>query len=155
MASTTYSRADRLKRESIDYVDPVTGASMTVPVVKDFAFFIDTHRDLPHVGMFDTDIHRGTCKPTLVHLGSPSTSPAGVWELVKADEPWRRLALNDEKHRFVTVDWWSDYVMGLISEGKEMPFDSRGFMPTSHFRDPRAKRYVMRSFRQIVVDRRK
>jgi hypothetical protein len=148
VASTTLTRAINLRRENIDYVDPISGASMTVPVVKDFAFFIDTHRDLPHVGMFDSDIHRGTCRPTMVHLFIDTDLV-----LVKADEPWRRLLLVENKHRFVTVDWWSDYIMGLISEGKEMPFDDRGFMATSHFRDPRAGRYVMRSFRQVVMDR--
>jgi hypothetical protein len=165
MASTTMSKASRLATED------VTVNGDTHEAVKNFAILIDTHRDQPHVGMFAEDIHRGECKPTLVHLlgpaaigrlaatgrlGSGPTIPAGRgshpdWWLWHATTG-QTMALHD-KHRFVSVNWWTNYLANYIAEYGLLPIDDKGFMPTKYLRDPRAKRYQLRSFRQIVVER--
>jgi hypothetical protein len=149
MASTTYTRATGLATED------VTVDGETLSAVKDFAIFIDTHRDQPHVGSFDDDVHRGTCKPTLVHLLAPDpaamTGKLTDWTLWNA-QTGQRLPLH-EKHKFVSLDWWTKYLAEYIQDNGELPFDGKGFMPTSHLRDARAGTYKLRSFRQIVVER--
>jgi hypothetical protein len=100
-------------------------------------------------------VHRGTCKPTLVHLIPPDPTIAKgqlsdwyLWHAVTG----AALPLH-EKHKFVSIDWWSRYLAEYIADHGELPFDGKGFMPTSHLRDARAGTYKLRSFRQIVVER--
>lgn len=148
MASTTFARAERLKTEDL-YVGGVE-----VRVVKDFAIFIDTHRDQPHVGMFEEDIHRGTCKPTLVHLRPPAsgvTTEWHDWALIRAEDG-AVLPLHS-KHKFVDKHWFNRWVMDYVLEHGEAPVGERGFMFTTKLRDARAGVYKLRSFRQMVVER--
>jgi hypothetical protein len=136
----------------------VTVDGVTKEAVKDFAIFIDTHRDQPHVGSFDDDVHRGTCKPTLVHLIPPDPALVGsrpvelrdwtLWETKGGGQLPLHL-----KHKFVGLDWWTTFLAEHIAETGELPIDDKGFMPTSHLRDARAQKYKLRSFRQIVVER--
>ena len=155
MASTTLSRASRLATED------VTVDGETLPAVKEFAIFIDTHRDQPHIGSFDDDVHRGTCKPTLVHLLGPSAAYSTAGNNHKGVIPdwyiWNantgaKLPLHD-KHKFVSVSWWQNYLANYIAEYGQLPTDDKGFMPTKYLRDARAQNYKLRSFRQIVVER--
>lgn len=149
MASTTLSRASGLATEDVT----VNGDTRTA--VKDFAIFIDTHRDQPHVGSFDDDVHRGTCMPVLVHLVPPhwgKNSPTYAdWTLWNA-ATGASMPLH-EKHKFVSIDWWTKYLAEYIADNGELPLDGKGSMPTSHLRDARAQKYKLRSFRQIVVER--
>ena len=148
MASTTFSRAERLKTEK------VTAGGVEVEVVKDFAIFIDTHRDQPHVGMFEVDIHRGTCKPTLVHLRPPAkgyTTEWNDWALIRASDGLV-LPLHS-KHKFVDKTWFMSWVSEYVMENGEAPIDDKGFMLTTKLRDARASVYKLRSFRQMVVER--
>lgn len=144
MASTTYLRAAGLPRTQ------VTINGETLEVVKDFAIFIDTHRDQPHVGMFEDDIHRGTCKPTLVHLITKKGAGDELTYFLWRNENGEKLKLH-EKHKFITVDWWKGFLLDCMSETGKLPVNSEGYMATSHLRDARANRYKLKSFRQIVV----
>lgn len=147
MASTTMSRASGLGQVL------VTVAGEQRDAVEDFAVFIDTHRDQPHVGSFEDDIHRGQCRPTLVHLIVTPNATTGVPDYTLwRNEDGKKLKLH-EKHRFVTVDWWRGYIIDAMAANGVMPLDAKGFMPTSHLRDARAKKYMLKSFRQVVVDR--
>jgi hypothetical protein len=145
MASTTMSRAFGLG------TDEVTVDGVTHDAVKDFAVFIDTHRDQPHIGSFDDDVHRGTCKPTLVHLIKPDGVTYADWTLWNA-RTGQTLPLHD-KHKFVSVNFWGNFLANYIAEYGGLPTDDKGFMPTKYLRDARAKQYKLRSFRQIVVER--
>jgi hypothetical protein len=144
MASTTYLRAVGLPRTQVS-VGQFSGE-----VVKDFAIFIDTHRDQPHVGMFEDDIHRGTCKPTLVHLATVKDNAGNPAYYLIRNEDGKSLKLH-EKHKFVTVEWWRGWLLDQVAEKGKLPINSEGFMATSHLRDARAGRYMLKSFRQIVV----
>lgn len=149
MASTTFSKAARLITEDIPFPGGVTYRA-----VKDFAYFIDTHRDQPHVGMFHDDIHRGTCRPTLVHLVPPesgTTTEWSDWTLVRASDGLT-LPLNS-KHKFISAAWWQTWLYDYVVEHGEVPTDDRGFMLTTKLRDARAGVYKMKSFRQMVVER--
>lgn len=147
MSSTTLARAAGLAIQQLKINGVEFGA------VPNFAVFIDTHRDQPHVGSFENDIHRGECKPTLVHLMPLTTSPAGLqdWALLRASDG-RTLVLH-EKHRFIDVEWWGDFLARAIADTGSLPLDSNGMLPTSHLRDARAKKYLLKSFRQMVVSR--
>jgi hypothetical protein len=148
VASTTFARAERLRTEDVE----IDGEVFTV--VKDFAIFIDTHRDQPHVGMFEDDIHRGTCKPTMVHLMPPAsgvTTEWSDWSLVRASDGLT-LPLHS-KHKFVDKNWYHQWVMDYVLEHGEAPLGERGFMFTTKLRDARAGVYKLRSFRQMVVER--
>lgn len=145
MASTTLNRAQALGTVA------VTVSGTTLEAVEDFAIFIDTHRDQPHVGSFDDDVHRGTCKPTLVHLLPPDPAAKSEWLMWHA-QTGRTLAI-DPKHKFVSVDWWGTYLAESIADTGGLPIDGKGFMPTKNLRDARAQKYKLRSFRQIVVER--
>lgn len=136
MASTTIKRALKLPLKLVD------GELL----VQDFGYFIDTHRDLPHVGMFEDDLHRGMCKPTKVHY-VPSDSGGPGW-LQRASDG-KRLELHPA-HKFVTDEWFRSFLVKRIAETGKSPLDGNGEMPTSLLRDPRAKRYDLASFRQIV-----
>ena len=148
MASTTFARAEALKTEK------VIAGGVEVTVVKEFAIFIDTHRDQPHVGMFESDIHRGTCKPTLVHLRPPPSGVTGEWSdwALIAEQTGEVLPLHS-KHKFVDKAWYQRWVMDYIMENGEAPVGDKGFLFTTKLRDARAGVYKLRSFRQMVVER--
>jgi hypothetical protein len=110
--------------------------------VPEFAVFIDTHRDQPHVGNFDPDIHRGMCKPTPVGYDTVTDEIVDI-------ATNQRLARH-EKFLYVTNEWYVQFMIDKLLEGIS-PLDSNGQMATSHLRDPRAKKYLLKSFRQIVL----
>lgn len=118
-------------------------------VVPDFGVFIDTHRDQPHIGSFFEDIHRGSCRPTLVHLqvDDATTNPAKLFIV----EPGSgKLLPLHEKHLFVTPAFWGEFLVAFMMEHGQPPLDAEGIMVTSHLRDPRAKVYKLKSFRQML-----
>lgn len=137
MSSTTARRALKLPLTLVD------GELM----VMDFGTFIDTHRDMPHIGMFEDDLHRGMCKPTRVHF-KPSTSGGKGW-IVRATD-MKELELHP-KHMFVTNEWFSEFVSQRLAETGALPLDGNGQMPTSLLRDPRDKKYLLKSFRNLVL----
>jgi hypothetical protein len=110
--------------------------------VREFGIFVDTHRDQPHVGTFDDDVHRGMCKPTPVDY------------IIEDDlfyEPESGVTLKRHgKHQFIDPEWLANFEFNEMLDGKEVR-DSNGFMPTSHLRDARAHKYHMWSFRQTVM----
>lgn len=122
-----------------------------VKIVKDFAIFIDTHRDQPHIGTFFEDIHRGMCRPTKVDY-IPYDPATAAGDLLVNQENGRTLRRH-EKHMFVTEEWFSNFLVQKLVAGEQDPRDGDGVMATSHLRDARAKVYQLKSFRQIVVDR--
>lgn len=117
----------------------------SLEIIEGFGIFIDTHRDQPHVGMFHEDIHRGQCRPTKVDyiVGE---------DMLVNNETGVSLQRHD-KHMFVEEDWYQEWLMNWVAEHGTLPIDAEGVMPTSHFRDPRAKTYLLKSFRQMVVAR--
>lgn len=117
----------------------------SLEVIENFGIFIDTHRDQPHVGTFYDDIHRGQCKPTLVNYVVGE-------DLLLEPESGKTLQRHD-KHLFVDEDWYQTFLMNWVAEHGTLPTDAEGVMPTSHFRDPREKRYLLKSFRQQIVAR--
>lgn len=117
----------------------------SLKVIKDFGIFIDTHRDQPHVGSFHEDIHRGQCRPT------PVDYVVGE-DLLLEPESGQTLQRHD-KHLFVETEWYQNWLMDWLTANGSLPTDGEGVMPTSHFRDPRAKTYLLKSFRQMVVAR--
>ena len=148
MASTTQARAERLKTKPLA-VTP----SVTLSVVENFAVFIDTHRDQPHVPTFEDDIHRGMTRPTIVHYAPPTTSaPDDLGALVRAED--NRVIDVDVKHRFVEMDWWRGFIVGYMAEHGVSPIamsgETRGQMPTAHLRDARHGVYRLKSLRQII-----
>ena len=62
-----------------------------------------------------------------------------------------------DSHRFVTDDWWRDFLVGHVMERGTTPLyqsgDYAGQMLTSVLRDPRSQRYYLKSFRHIVLDK--
>ncbi len=114
-------------------------------VIQNFGLFIDTHRDQPHIGSFHEDIHRGQSRPTLVHY-----DPDGDW-LIEASSG--KLLKRHPKHMFITEEWFADWMLERMIQGEGDPRDEDGVMLTSHLRDSRAKVYVLKSFRQIVMER--
>jgi hypothetical protein len=110
--------------------------------IREFGLFIDTHRDQPHVGCFEDDIHRGMCKPTNVDY------------ILDSDEYYEpvsgKVLQRHAKHQFVDPQWLADYEVTAMMSGKDVR-DQQGFMPTSHLRDARAKKYHLWSFRQVVM----
>lgn len=158
MPSTTRRKAQSLVTQSKLFAT-LTGPggdrpNVTLEVVPQFAVFIDTHRDQPHVPTFESDIHRGWCKPTMVdYAPPPATAPAdNMGHMIRADG---RIIAVDEKHRFVEVDWWTDYVTTFVIENGTSPLQGAGGefagqMATSHLRDSHKKVYRLKSLRQIV-----
>lgn len=148
MASTTKSRAMALKVSNVK----LPSGGVITGVVENFAIFIDTHRDQPHVGTFEDDIHRGMCKPTLVHYLPPSATPGDLGRIYRAEDG-KGLDVH-EKHRFVELDWWTgfltDYIMANGASPVSTTGDQKGQMPTSHLRNARTKVYKLKSLRQIV-----
>jgi len=150
LASTTRTRASSLP------VTPTKVAGHATPfsVVPNFAVFIDTHRDQPHVQTFESDIHRGMARPTMVHyIPPPAGAPPGdLGQLMRVDDGM--VIEVDPKHRFVEVEWWSEYVSEFVMDHGVSPLstsgDTEGQLPTSHLRNARSKVYKLKSLRQIV-----
>jgi hypothetical protein len=118
-------------------------------VVPDFGVFIDTHRDQPHIGTFHEDIHRGSCRPVMVHLQVEDAEVDPVKLYLVEPTTGKALPIH-EKHMFVTPEFWAEFLMTFIMEHGQPPLDSEGVMITSHLRDPRAKVYKLKSFRQML-----
>lgn len=158
MASTTRRRAMTLTTQAKLFAKLTgpggTSDDVTLHVVPQFAVFIDTHRDQPHVPTFEADIHRGWCKPTVVDYAPPpdSAPAAAMGHLIRADG---RVIEVDPKHRFVETDWWVNWLTEYVIEHGTSPVQGptgefAGQMPTSHLRDSHNKVYQLKSLRQIV-----
>lgn len=112
-------------------------------IVENFGVFIDTHRDQPHVGVFYDDIHRGQCRPVQVDYV--------VGDDLLIDQETGQTLQRHDKHMFVEPEWYATFLINWLMENGKDPRDSNGCMPTSHFRDARAGKYLLKSFRQMVV----
>lgn len=113
-------------------------------LIEDFGQFVDTHRDLPHIGSFSSDMHRGKCK--IIPVSYDVDNDRFV-------DPESGLALQRHpKHMFVDPKWWTEYLVDALSTGVD-PTDDKGQISTSILRDPRAKRYHLWSFRQVVMSK--
>ena len=124
---------------------PAKGRVASRVVIERFALFVDTHRDQPHIGTFHPDIHRGQSRPTLVDY-----QPDGDLIInAETGDPLER----HPKHMFITEEWFGNYLVEKMMEGEPDPRDGDGIMATSHLRDSRAKVYLVKTFRQIVVER--
>ncbi len=152
MASSTVRRGLELQTEDISLDD---GSEETG--VRNFGMLIDTHRDVPHVPTFSNDIHRGWCRPTLVHWQPPApdtlaVEPDHMGFLFTQAGGWGEVHL---AHRFITNEWWGEYVLDYVMDHGKTPTDhagdENGSMPTKFLRDPRGKVYLLRSFRQMVL----
>lgn len=150
MASTTRTKASSLP------TTPTTVPGRTTPfaVVPNFAVFIDTHRDQPHVPTFEGDIHRGMSRPTLVHYIPPpiGAPPEDLGQLMRVEDG---LVIDvDLKHRFVETEWWNEFLTEYVMDHGVSPVansgDQKGQLPTSHLRNARTKVYKLKSLRQIV-----
>jgi hypothetical protein len=158
LASTTKARAKALKTTTISIPATLTPtgaltAGAPFEVVPNFAVFIDTHRDQPHVPTFEDDIHRGMARPTMVHYIPPATSAlTDLGELMRVEDG--AVIKVDPKHRFVETAWWEDFVTSYVIEHGVAPIstsgETRGQLPTSHLRNARSKVYKLKSLRQIV-----
>lgn len=131
---------DRLTQQRIKKLPKATQNG--VHVLEDFAVFIDTHRDQPHVGVFYDDIHRGMCRPTKVDYLIED-------DKIRNQETGALLDRHD-KHMFVTQEYFAEFLINALMERGTDPRDGDGCLPTSHFRDARAKVYELKSFREIV-----
>ena len=113
-----------------------------IRILEEFGVFIDTHRDQPHVGVFFDDIHRGACRPTPVDYG--------------IDDDWLinretgEILPRHDKHMFVTNEFFATFLLDQLMVNGADPRDGNGCLPTSHFRDARAKVYELKSFRELV-----
>jgi len=144
--STTLDLFSRLKHEDL------ATTSGSLHVVRDFAVFIDTHRDQPHVGTFHRDIHRGECRPTTVH--ARMTSDAKGQRIIQLIHPEAGEILGlHPKHLFVGAEWYETWFVEWIMSHGTGPLDDEGKMVTTHFRDPREKRYVLKTFGYMVRER--
>ena len=154
MASTTRKRATSLTTTTVS-----RGAGATTEAVENFGIFIDTHRDQPHVPTFEDDLHRGMAHPTPVHYVPPAAAgPADhMGWIVRADDG-RMIEVHD-KHRFIEMDWWVNFVTNYMIDHGASPVASsgeyKGQLSTSHLRDARKGVYVLRSLRQMVRAREK
>lgn len=111
-------------------------------ILEEFGVFIDTHRDQPHVGVFYDDIHRGQCRPT------PVDYIVGDDKLINRETG--QVMPRHEKHMFITNNYFAEFLINSLIENGADPRDGHGCLPTSHFRDARAKVYELKSFREIV-----
>lgn len=150
MASTT------LRKLGGPYFDIEVGG-VTYQGLPEFAMFLDTHRDLPHIGSFAEDLHRGVCRPTLVHWMPMSGADLGV--LIRATGTYTGDLMIDvhKEHRFLSIDAWRQFILAFMAEnGGEAPVETSGKhmgeMPTRLLRDPRRALYLMRSFRQAALE---
>lgn len=114
-----------------------------ITIIKDLGVFIDTHRDQPHVGVFFEDIHRGQCRPVKVNYLVEDDSIV--------DQTTARVLPRHEKFMFVTEEFFGNFLVEYMIEhdGRD-PRDGEGCLPTSHFRDARAKIFHLKSFREII-----
>lgn len=143
MTSTGKAFISGALQARLDKLPHINRAGMKV--VENFAIFIDTHRDQPHVGTFGDDIHRGFCRPTKVDyvIGEDS---------LLNQETGEKLQRHD-KHMYVDEDWFAGFLIEwMMSHEGKSPLDNDGMMPTSHLRDPRAKVYQLKSFRQMAME---
>lgn len=163
MASTTITRARIVHRFHGTlklHVQLANNPSSAVDVeaVPNFAVFLDTHRDQPHVPSFDDDLHRGHVRPTPVHYAwAPAISKDGVLIYAGPETEKQHIAIAlSDKHRFVTFSWWQDFISQYMFEHGTSPIirhgDQIGTIPTRLLRDSHSKVYHMKSFRQIVND---
>lgn len=143
--STTLDLFSRLKHE------PLATSTGGMSVVKDFAVFIDTHRDQPHVGTFHHDIHRGECRPTTVHARMTTEKGQRVIQLIHPET--MEILLYHPKHLFVSAKWYETWFVNWIMDHGTGPLDDEGKMVTTHFRDPREKVYVLKTFGAMVRER--
>lgn len=143
MAHGTTGKAgiDRITQERLDNLE--ADEQNGLRYLRDFAVFIDTHRDQPHVGVFYDDIHRGQCRPTKVDYV--------IGEDLLLNQETGGSLQRHEKHLFVTNEYFAGFlVQYMLDNNGNDPRDGNGCLPTSHFRDARAKRYELKSFREIV-----
>jgi hypothetical protein len=146
--STTLDLFNRLKHETI-----ITDSG-PISIVRDFAVFIDTHRDQPHVGTFHGDIHRGECRPTTVHARMTTDIKDKGQRVIQLIHPETGMILPlHPKHLFVGAEWYETWFVNWIMEHGTGPLDDEGKMVTTHFRDPREKRYVLKTFGHMVRER--
>jgi len=111
-------------------------------ILPDFAMFLDTHRDQPHVGVFFDDIHRGQCRPTAVDYV--------IGDDLLINKETGEILNRHDKHMFITSDYYAEFLTTYLMANGTDPRDGAGCLPTSHFRDARAKVYELKSFREIV-----
>jgi hypothetical protein len=144
--TTTMELVNRLPHEAI------TIGPTTVTAVKNLAVLIDTHRDHPHVGSFHSDIHRGECRPMTVHtyIGIGRDGQA-IPMLVNAETG--QTMMHHPKHLFVSLEWYENWFVNWIMEHGTSPVDDEGKMATSHFRDPGAKVYLLKTYGYMVRER--
>lgn len=155
MASTTRKRAEGLALTKTKVPSIISGSgTVEVEVVPNFAVFIDTHRDQPHVPTFEEDIHRGMSRPTVVHYSPPRATdpPEYMGALIRAEDG-REIEV-DPKHKFVEVDWWQKFVTDHVIDTGRPPIamtgEQKGQLPTSHLRDARKRVYHLKTLRQVV-----
>jgi hypothetical protein len=114
-----------------------------VTIIRDLGVFIDTHRDQPHVGVFYEDIHRGQCRPVKVDYL--------IEDDAILDQTTGKILPRHEKFMFVTEEFFANFLVEyMIEHGGKDPRDGQGCLPTSHFRDARAKIFHLKSFREII-----
>ncbi len=154
MTSSTLRRAASLP--TTPFVVPVpntSGVTRELKVVENFAIFIDTHRDQPHVPTFEDDIHRGWCRPTLVHYAPPESQDPDDWGLMVRTEDRRVIAVHP-KHKFVEYEWWTSFITDWFLVHGTSPIaadgEQKGQLPTTHLRDSHRKVYFLKSLRQVV-----
>jgi hypothetical protein len=146
--STTLDLFSKLKH------DPMVTPTGALSIVRDFAVFIDTHRDQPHVGTFHGDIHRGECRPTTVHARMTTDIKDAGQRVIQLIHPESAVILPlHSKHLFVSAEWYETWFVNWIMEHGTGPLDDEGKMVTTHFRDPREKRYVLKTFGNMVRER--
>jgi hypothetical protein len=51
---------------------------------------------------------------------------------------------------FITGDYYAEFITSYLMANGTDPRDGAGCLPTSHFRDARAKVYELKSFREMV-----
>jgi len=118
-----------------------------VELIERFALLVDTRRDTPQIQSFDPYIPRGKARLTLVDYEPKNRRlwPNGS----KARLP---IPLH-QKHVFVTEEWFADWMTTRMLGGEPPdPRDRDGYIQTTQLRDARKKIYLVKSFRQIVMD---
>jgi len=112
-------------------------------VIEDFGLFLDTHRDLPHIGTFHYDLHRGQCRPIMVNY---DVTTMHLIEPVSGDE----IELHP-KHMFLDPEWFGSFLLQSLMAGNGDPRDKDGIMPTKLLRDSRSRVYHLWTFRQAAM----
>lgn len=114
-----------------------------IHVIEEFGLFVDTHRDLPHIGTFHDDLHRGTCNPMMVSYA--------IEDDMFIDQTTGRAIKRHDKHMFVSEEWFSNFLLTSLMNGEDVR-DSDGMMPTRLLRDARGGVYKLLTFRQVVME---